>query len=391
MKVLFVSANLGGNVPPTMAIARELCRRGVQVEIAGLLVGEASSADSAVSAVSADAASADAASADAGGATAPIEVNASWTQRRDTAGNPQPLGPTLSRIFLSRRLVAETEALIRDRRPDVVVVDCMALALIKGANRGGVPVVVLLHTFAEYWRRAFLHGPVAAIFGALGFSPRTLWGAATSRLLLTDAVLDPARADPAFADYVWTGTTEVGATEPPHASPPAPPRVIVSFSTTPLPGMRRAYRNAIEALRELPVEGIVTTGGFDLGHPLPTAPNVQIHGFVPHAEVFPGSALLIGHGGHSTTMKALAHGIPLLVLPLNATADQSLIGDVIETSGLGRRLSRRASPSRIRQEVSELLQNPEVHERAELTAARLRSSPPGAEVAADQIIAAATR
>ena len=50
-------------------------------------------------------------------------------------------------------LATEAETLIRDRRPDVVVVDCMALALVKGANRTGLPVVVLLHTFAEYWRR----------------------------------------------------------------------------------------------------------------------------------------------------------------------------------------------------------------------------------------------
>ena len=375
MRVLFLSANLGGNVPPTLAIARELCRRGVHVEVAGILVGTGPTA------VAGEDTTEDAA--------APTEVDASWGQRRDATGAPQPLGPKLLRIFLSGNLATEAETLIRDRRPDVVVVDCMALALIKGANRSGLPVVVLLHTFAEYWRRAFLGGPMAAMVGALGFSPRALWGAATLRLLLTDPVLDPARQAPEFADYVWTGTTEVGAAESAPGSDTAVPRVVVSYSTTGLAGMRRAYRNVIEGLRDLPIEAIVTTGGLDLGDPAPAAPNVQIHGYVPHAEVFPGAALVISHGGHSTTMKALAHGIPLLVMPLNPTADQALIGDVIERSGLGRRISARSDPATIRREVAELLQNRAAREHAQTTAARLRSAPPGADVAADRILEAA--
>jgi len=370
-----LSANLGGNVPPTMAIALELCRRGVNVDVAGILIGTGDAAASGEDTID--------------DAATPNEIDVSWGQQRDASGSPQPLGPTLMRIFFSRGLATEAETLIREHRPDVVVVDCMALALIKGANRSGLPVVVLLHTFAEYWRRTFLRGPLAATVGALGFSPRALWSAATLRLLTTDPVLDPARQAPEFADYTWTGTTEVSAPESARDSAPTAPRVVVSFSTTALPGMRRAYRNVIDALRDLPVEAIVTTGGFDLGDPAPAAPNVQIHGFVPHAEVLPGAALVIGHGGHSTTMKALAYGVPLLVMPLNPTADQGLIGDVVERSGLGRRISARSDPATIRREVAELLQNPAVRERAQSTAARLRSVPPGAEVAADRILEAA--
>ncbi|MGN8553863.1 UNVERIFIED_CONTAM: glycosyltransferase [Microbacterium sp. SLM126] len=373
MRVLFLSANLGGNVPPTMAIVGELCRRGVQVDVAGILVTDAAQ-DSGAPASSA--------------ALTPTEVDAPWAQRRDDSGAPQPLGPTLARIFLSSRLTSHAEALIRERRPDVVVVDCMALALIKGANRSGVPVVVLLHTFAEYWRRSFLRGPVAATVGALGFAPRALWEAATQRLLLTDPVLDPARHDPEFESYVWTGTTETGTAGEQHPIG-GTPRVIVSFSTTPLPGMRRAYRSAIEALGGLPVEAVVTTGGYDIGAASSIASNVQIRGYVPHAEVLPGAALLIGHGGHSTTMKALCHGIPLLVLPLNPTADQALIGDVVDDAGLGRRVSARSGPERIRREVAQLLQDSAVHDRAHTTGARLRSLPPGAAVAADRILEAA--
>lgn len=370
MRVLVLTADLGGNVPPAMAIARELCRRGADVGVAGILLDPAG------------------AGGDATGRP-PKEVAASWAPRRDASGAPLPLGPTLGRIFFSRRLAAETEALIHEQRPDVVVIDCMGLAMLKGAHRTGIPDVVLLHTFAEYWRRVFLHGPIAAMAGAIGFSPRALWGSAASRLLVTDRGLDPAGQAPEFVDYVWTGTTEVGEAPPARDSPGAAPRVVVSFSTTPLAGMRRTYRNVIEALRGLPVEGIVTTGGYDLGDAVPSAPNVQVRGYVPHAEVFPGAALLIGHGGHSTTMKALAHGIPMLVLPLNPTADQALIGEVIEAAGLGRKLSARSGVATIRQAVAELLDSRSVRDRARDTGIRLRASAPGADVAADHIQRAA--
>jgi hypothetical protein len=39
MKVVFLTADLGGNIPPTMAVADALARRGVEVEIAGLKPG----------------------------------------------------------------------------------------------------------------------------------------------------------------------------------------------------------------------------------------------------------------------------------------------------------------------------------------------------------------
>lgn len=362
MRVLFLSADLGGNVPPTMAIAHELCGRGVDVEIAGL----------------------DITGTDDG--SGPVAVEVSWAPRSGRDGEPQPLAPKVARIFLSRRLAAETEALIRDRQPEIVVVDCMALALIKGAHRTGVPVVVVLHTFAEYWRRTFLRGPMAGVVGALGFSPRALWDAAALRLILTDPVLDPASDDPDFTEYEWVGTTEVGQI----ATPPtdAPPRVIVSFSTTPLAGMRAAYRRTVEGLTGVPVEAIVTTGGSVVEKPTPAPANVEIRGFVRHADIFPGASLVIGHGGHSTTMKALAHGIPLIVMPLNPTADQSLIGDVIETNGLGRKLSSRSDPATIRRTVQELLADADTRRRASNTGDRLRAAPPGAIVAADRILRA---
>ena len=47
---------------------------------------------------------------------------------------------------------------------------------------------------------------------------------------------------------------------------------------------------------------------------------------VPHNDVLPGVSLVIGHGSHATTMRALAWGRPLLIVPMHPMLDQPMIG-----------------------------------------------------------------
>lgn len=85
-------------------------------------------------------------------------------------------------------------------------------------------------------------------------------------------------------------------------------------------------------------------------------------------------------------MKALAHGVPLLVLPVDPVSDQRLIGRVIADHGLGRRLPKNARPQTIRATVRQILDDDHLRARAAATGRRLRARRPGAEVAADLII-----
>ena len=77
------------------------------------------------------------------------------------------------------------------------------------------------------------------------------------------------------------------------------------------------YRAAIDALADLPVRLLVTTGKtadpVDLG-PLPA--NVHAERWVPQAQVMPGAAAMVCHGGFGTVRAALAAGVPLAVRPL---------------------------------------------------------------------------
>jgi len=358
VKALLLTADLGGNVPPTLAVAEALARRGVETEVAGLGAGRTALPQVPF---------------------APATAIKPEGRRR----GPGDLG-ALRRLMTGRGTSATAAALIAERRADIVVVDCMTPAPLRGALDSGVPVVVLFHTFGRYWLRSFDRGPAGAVLGLLGLRPSVLWRRAADRLLLTDRVLDPSRGDPALAAWTWTGTTEIG-TEPTARG--ERPRVLVALSSSDWPGMLAVYRRIVSALAELPLEAIVTTGGVDLGGELSGAANVEVRGWVDHAELLPAVDLVIGHGGHSTTLKALCHGVPLLVLPINPTADQRLVGQTIESEGLGRWLPKSARPVRIREAVRAMLGDEASRARAAALGRRLRAAPPGAEVAAERIAA----
>jgi len=52
----------------------------------------------------------------------------------------------------------------------------------------------------------------------------------------------------------------------------------------------------------------------------PLPPRVRVERFVPQAHVLPRSAAVVSHGGSGTTLGALAHGLPLVLVP--QAADQ---------------------------------------------------------------------
>lgn len=364
MKTVILTADLGGNIPPTLAVAAELAHRGATVELAGLGEGRTPLARVPFG---------------------PAEAILPTGDRR--RGSREFVA--LMRLMGGRGTSRRTAELIAARRPDVVVVDCMTPAVLHGALATGCPVVVLFHTFGAFWIEEFDRGAMGRTLGLVGMRPSTLWARADARLLLTDAELDPGRTDPALSGFIWTGSTEVGLAGPPE--PRERPRVLVSLSATDWPGMLPVYRRIVTALQDLPVDAVVTTGGAPLGGELRGAPNVTVQGWVPHATLLPTVELLVGHGGHSTTMRALAHGIPVLVLPINPTADQQRIGKILHGAGLGAVLPKNADPARIRDTIHGLLSDQGVRDTARRTGERLRAARPGAEVAAERIARTAPR
>lgn len=129
MKVLFLTADLGGNVPPTLAVAEELARRGVGVEVAGLAEGRTPLCQ-------------------------PV-FHPALSAGPEQSGRGIAKALPMLRLMAGRTTCATTERLVAERRADAVAVDCMLPAVLEGALRSGAPVAALFHTVGEYWIRSF--------------------------------------------------------------------------------------------------------------------------------------------------------------------------------------------------------------------------------------------
>jgi len=355
-----VTVDAGGNVPPALAIAAELTRRGHAVHVLGherqreLVAG-------------------------AGYAFAPLETLAYWNA---TVRRSAPSAIALAaRLGADRELEDEVRERVREIDADAALVDCIMPSSVRGARRAGVPTAVLFHTFLEYWVRGYRRGPVGMLARLRGAGLLAEWNAADARIVVTDPDLDPAahRTNSPSAPATWVGPAEHGVPASPDAS--APPLVVVSLSTVPFPGQTDAYRRIIAALGALPVRGIVTLGGLEPDKPLVAPPNVEVRDFARHDELFPQASLVIGHGGHSTTFRALAHGVPVVLMPMHPLLDQPMVADAVARAGAGAALRRTTASGRIAAAVTAVLADPGVRAAAVRIGERIRSTDAAAAAA----------
>ena len=102
-----------------------------------------------------------------------------------------------------------------------------------------------------------------------------------------------------------------------------------------LPFYPALYRAVIEALAPLPARVLLTVGEArdhdELG-PLPE--NVHVERWAPQADLLPRVAAVVTHGGHGSVLGALAHGVPVVVLPL-FSLDQWFNAAAVARTGSG--------------------------------------------------------
>ncbi|MEV1130893.1 nucleotide disphospho-sugar-binding domain-containing protein [Agromyces sp. NPDC049794] len=364
--IAFVTVEGGGNIPPTRAIAAALAARGHRVEVLGMAHQRAGF------------------EADGFGFTSLDELGF-WNRGVPTSV-PHAVSAAV-RLASSAHLADEVEGELARLSPDVVVVDGLMASSLSAATRAGHRTVALLHTFDAYWRGNYGRGVIGLLARLSGTSITSAWDAAAARLVTSDRLLDPAGGRPR-AGTEWVGATERGVAAQP--SPDSPPLVLVSLSTTWLPGQTAAYQNIATALGSLPVRGVITTGGLAPDRELELPPNVELRGRVAHAEIMRDAALVIGHGGHSTTFTALAHGLPLVIMPMHPLLDQPMVGAAVAKAGAGVVLKRTASPTTIARAVAAMLDDDALRARSTALGERLRATDP-AGAAADAIERLAAR
>jgi UDP:flavonoid glycosyltransferase YjiC (YdhE family) len=359
-RILTVTWDGGGNVPPMLSVAAELRTRGHDVRVLGHPRQRADVER-------------------AGLAFIPYAYALPWSPM-DIGSGVQYLSAYV-RLFTDPRPGEDVRAALRAWPADLVLVDCMSLGALRTAVRSGLPTVVLVHVFHRALTSAWARSPIGALASVRGLRPGRLWAAADRVVVASDRELDPAGAGPLPANVRYTGVVQARPTAP---ATPAESAVLVSLSTIDYPGQAATLQAILDALAPLPVRAVVTTGDAVDPTALTVPANVDVHRYLPHEEVMPTVSLVVGHGGHATTMRALAHGLPLLILPLFARGDQPTVGAAVEAAGAGMVLPPTAPPEQIRDAVRTLLSDGPHRAAARAIGNRLRTQD-GAGTAADEV------
>jgi UDP:flavonoid glycosyltransferase YjiC (YdhE family) len=139
------------------------------------------------------------------------------------------------------------------------------------------------------------------------------------------------------------------------------------------------FERVIEALDGL--AAIVTVG---TGVELPAAaPGIRVERFIPQAEILPQCRAVISHAGSGSLVGALAHGLPMVLLPLGA--DQLVNAPLAERLGFARVLDvMTATPREIRAALDEILHDPEYRRAARRLQAEIAALP-GPEAAVEPL------
>jgi len=101
---------------------------------------------------------------------------------------------------------------------------------------------------------------------------------------------------------------------------------------------------------------------------------VTVYGYRPHREVMRDCAAVLGHGGHATTMLALAHGLPLVIAPMHPLLDQRMVGRAVQDAGAGLLIKASASPDGIASAIESVVNMPAFRTAAETVGQRLRKT-----------------
>jgi UDP:flavonoid glycosyltransferase YjiC (YdhE family) len=289
-------------------------------------------------------------------------------------------------------------ALIETWRPDAIVRESWEFGSELLAERDEIPMLRvglgLAGTEAETTELAAPALDKARAELGLALDPAGERLAATPYMTMMPAELeDPATAVPAqtrrFRFEVDPGANELPDWWPGNEDP----LVYLTFGSVAagahLPYYPALYRAAIEALAPLPIRILLTVGDAEreiaeLGK-VPS--NVHVETWVPHDDAARLADVIICHGGFGSTLGALAHGTPLVVLPLFSN-DQWANGEALARTGAGITVADDASERKVLDlpgpttigelagAVTSILEDPTYRREAVRVADAMRALPP---------------
>jgi UDP:flavonoid glycosyltransferase YjiC (YdhE family) len=261
-----------------------------------------------------------------------------------------------------------------DDRPDLVVCSMFAVGAMVGAEAAGIAYDVLMPNVYA------LPAPGLPTFG-LGGQPavgpmgrgrdrvvttlvQRQWnrGLGPVNLLRNSLGLNPIHD---FWDQVRQARKMLVLTSPSFDFPAELPDNVhyVGPVSSTFQDQTNSRQRVIDGLATLPVRGIVTIGPALDPTAFRASPSVTIASAAPHSEVLKHASVVVTHGGHGTVVRALAAGVPLVVMPHGR--DQADNAARVTSRNAGVSISRNADSATIAAAVCRVLDDTRYRQAAE--------------------------
>ncbi len=369
--ILLVTWDGAGNIPPEFTVCGALAGAGHQVHVLthDTLKGRA----------------------EALGATFVPIRHAAQHDPQDPAGTLQDL---IDDVILSDPLLSDIDEAVASVAPNLVIADSMMPLAVARLCHDPIPCVAFHHTIADF----LFGGPldqlsfsmkdaIDRILEARGLKPyaRPVDSVRAADLLLTATYREfdpPSEHVPESLVHIGPlrGRPEPGG-KPPERRYPERPYVLVSLSTSFMDQLALLQKIG-DALAQVEVEGIITTGAAINPNDLSLPDCVAATRFVAHEELLPHTDLLISHAGHGTVMAGSTFGTPMLCFPMGR--DQPLVAGRAKELGLAHIGDPDASTEDIARAVADALRDTKMAATARAFSVKAASHP-GVELAVEQI------
>jgi UDP:flavonoid glycosyltransferase YjiC (YdhE family) len=346
-RYLIVTWDGAGNLVPTLGITRTLVERGHDVRV----LGHDTIADL---------------FADVGARFVRLTQAVGWDALDDPDDFEAEMKLMIEELCFSTIIAGDLARELEREPVDAVLVDCLLFTAIDVALASGTPTAALFH--APY--TIFRGGPLVEMFApgiAIANAHRASLGLQAIERLgeIHDACRYAIVAAPKEFEPDAPDAANVLRIGPVLDAPPLSrevkqfdlrdgrtPLVLVSLSTSEQ-GQADLLQRCVDAVAQMPVRGIVTTGPSIDPASVKAGDNTVVARYVPHAEILPTTSLVITHAGLGTTMAALGRGVPLLCTPMGR--DQFFNAEQVQALGAGRMLMPDSSTEAIAQAAMDIL------------------------------------
>jgi UDP:flavonoid glycosyltransferase YjiC (YdhE family) len=267
---------------------------------------------------------------------------------------------------LSRSRAADLQPICEAWRPDVVVWEETDFGAAVVAEKLGLPHASVLVTAAgSFVRPDVMAEALDEVRAEYGLAPDPEAAMLSRHLVLSP--FPPSFRDPRYPPAPSTRGIRTWNVrpDPGSAGSPAPPDWTARLTGAPAVYFTLGtvfnhesgdlFERVLAGVRELPINLLVTVGHEIDPATLGRQPDhVAIERFVPQAEVLPHVDLIVSHGGSGSILGALAHGLPMVLLPMGA--DQPLNADRAAAVGVARVLDViRSTPADVRDAAAAVL------------------------------------